>query len=91
MKNQTSPPSPACPQKGFDVSTVDNYEEAIDALNSGRHCIVQKAFPQESGHAETLLALARDKRLNIFVWKLPPSLRAQQSSSSTEPGTECLA
>jgi len=89
MENQTSPPTAPCPDTGFDVSTVDNYDEAIAALNSGRHCIVQKAFPQESGHAEALLALARDKGLNIFVWKAPPPVRPP--CSGTMPGTECLA
>jgi hypothetical protein len=68
---------PPCPGNGFDVSTVDNYDEAIDALNNGRHCIVQKPFTPESGHAETLLALARDKGLNLFVWKIPAPLRLQ--------------
>ena len=83
MKNQTSPPTPPCAETGFDVSTVDNYEEAINALNSGRHCIVQKAFPQESGHAETLLALARVKGLNLFVWKVlsPGNFNADRCST----------
>jgi hypothetical protein len=89
MKNQTS--TQPFPQNRFHVSTVDNYEEAIDALNSGRHCIVQKAFPQESGHAETLLTLARNKGLNIFVWKVPPPLRAQNPCSDPVTGTQCVA
>jgi len=71
MKIQKIDVPPPCPGNGLDVSTVDNYEEAISALNSGRHCIVQKLFTPESGHAEHLVSLARNKGLSVFVWKVP--------------------
>lgn len=51
------------------ISTPDNYhyDFAHDALDSGRHILVEKPFTTKTSEADALLRLARDKKKKIQV------------------------